>query len=163
MAKTRKRLSISACESEVRWKFKDNKFKILHHNVQSLWNKYGELTVLFLNSVLQDTDALCFTEHWSNEDHLTLVEINNFKLVSKFCRKQSKGDGSCLLVNKEVNTREVIILNELKSEENFEISGVETVKLKWVLVCIYRSLHSDVNIFLKKLELLIDRIHKKKI
>jgi hypothetical protein len=62
-----------------------------------------------------------------------------------------------------VNTREVTILNELKSEKNFEISGVEIVKLKWVLVCIYRYPHSDVNIFLKKLELLIDRIYKQKV
>jgi hypothetical protein len=50
----------------------------------------------------------------------------------------------------------------LKSEKNVEISGVEIVKFKWVLICIYRTPHSDVNIFLKKLELLIDRIHKKK-
>jgi hypothetical protein len=63
-----------------------------------------------------------------------LVKINNFKLDSKFCRQQSNGGGSCILVNKEVNTREVTILNELKSEINFEISGVEIVKLNWVLV-----------------------------
>jgi hypothetical protein len=48
-----------------------------------------------------------------------------------------------------------------KSKES-EISGAEIVKLKWVLVCIYGSPHSDVNIFLKKLELLIDEGGKKK-
>jgi hypothetical protein len=135
MVRTRKSLSNSACESEVREKFKANKFTILHHNAPSLWNKRRELTVL-LNSSLQGTDALYFTEHWLNKDQLTLVEINNFKLVSKFCRKQSKSGGSCILVNKEVNTREVTILNI--------------------------DPHSDVNIFPKKLELLIDRIHRQK-
>jgi hypothetical protein len=48
----------------------------------------------------------------------------------------------------------------LKSKINVDISGVEIAKFKWVLVCIYRS-HSDVNIFMKKLKLLIDRIQKK--
>jgi hypothetical protein len=46
--------------------------------------------------------------------------------------------------------------------KNTAISGVEIENFKWVLVCIYRSPHSDVHIFLKKLELLIDRMHKKK-
>lgn len=48
-----------------------------------------ELTVL-LNSSLQEVDILCLTEYWLDELQITLVEINKFKLVSKFCRKQSK-------------------------------------------------------------------------
>jgi hypothetical protein len=81
MVRTRKSISNSACKSEVSCEIKDNKFTILHDSVQSLWNKHRELTVL-LNSSLQGIDALCLTEHWLNEDQLTLVEINIFKLVT---------------------------------------------------------------------------------
>jgi hypothetical protein len=47
-------------------------------------------------------------------------------------------------------------------KKNFEISVVETVELKLLLVCVYRSPHSDILIFLDKLETLVDRIQKKK-
>jgi hypothetical protein len=117
-----------------------------------------ELSVL-LNTNLQSLDALCFTEHWLDEDQLVLLEINTFKLVSKFCRKGCRNGGSCLFVNKELNTREVTFLNDLCCEKHFEISVDEIVEFKWLLICIYRSPHSDVHIFLNNLETLVDRIH----
>jgi hypothetical protein len=105
MGRPRKSISNSEGESELRCNFKGNIFTVLHHNVQSLWNKRMELAVL-LNSTLNGTDALCFTEHWLGEDQLALVEINKFKLVRKFCRKLSRSGGSCIFVNKELKTRE---------------------------------------------------------
>jgi hypothetical protein len=93
MDRPRKGISNSEGESEVRWNLKYNKFTVLHHNLQSLWNKQMELAVL-LNSTLKGIDALCFTEHWLDEDQLVLVEINKFKLVSKFYRKLSRSGGS---------------------------------------------------------------------
>jgi hypothetical protein len=120
-----------------------------------------ELMVL-LNTSLHNINALCFTEHWLSEDQLILLEINNFKLVSKFCRKDFKNGGSCIFVKKELNVREIVFLNDLCCEKNFELSAVEIVDFKWLLICIYRSSHSDVCIFLDKLETLVDRIYKKK-
>jgi hypothetical protein len=83
-------------------------------------------------------------------------------LVSKFCRKDYKNGGSCIFVKKELNVREITFLNDLCCEKNFELSVVETVEFKWLLICIYRSPHSDFRIFLDKLETLVDRIHKKR-
>jgi hypothetical protein len=116
-----------------------------------------ELSVLS-NTSLRSIDALCFTEHWLAEDQLVLLEINNFKLVSKFCRKGCKNGGSCIFVNKELNTREITCLNDLCCEKYFEISVVEIVEFTWLLICIYRSPpHSDVHIFLDQLETLVDK------
>jgi hypothetical protein len=82
-------------------------------------------------------------------------------LVSKFCRKDCKNGGSCIFVNKELNIMEITFLSDLYCEKNFEISGVEIVEFKWVLICIYRSPHSDVHIFLDRLETRVDTIYKK--
>jgi hypothetical protein len=77
------------CDRIVRLKAKNHKFAILHHNLQSLFNKQMELMVI-LNTSLHNINALCFTEHWLLEDQLILLEINNFKLVSKFCGNEYK-------------------------------------------------------------------------
>jgi hypothetical protein len=87
------------CYRTVRSNSKNHNFAILHHNVQSLFNKQMELMVL-LNTSLHNINALCFTEHWLSEDQLILLQINNFKLVSKFCRKDFKDEGSCIFVKK---------------------------------------------------------------
>jgi hypothetical protein len=79
-----------------------------------------ELSVL-LNTSLQSLDNLCFTEHRLAEDQLVSLEIKKFKLVSKFCKKDCKNGGSCIFVNKELNTREVTFLNDLCCEKHFDI------------------------------------------
>jgi hypothetical protein len=67
---------------------------------------------VILNTRLQNIDVLRFTEHWLSEDQLVLVEIENFKLVSKFCRKDCKNGGSCIYVNNVLNTRDITSFND---------------------------------------------------
>jgi hypothetical protein len=80
---------------------KESQISVLHHNVQSLWNKQLALAIL-LNSSLQGIDELRFTEHWLDENQPVMVGINKFKLVSKFCMKHSKNKESCISVHKEL-------------------------------------------------------------
>jgi hypothetical protein len=94
-----------------------------------------ELSVLLYTSP-QSLDILCFTEHWLAEDQLVSLEIYKFKLVSKFCRNMCKKGGSCIFVNNELSTRKVTFLNDLCCEKHFEISVVEIVEFKWLLICI---------------------------
>ena len=47
------------------------------------------------------------------------------------------------------------------SENDFEMTEVELVDFKFILVCIYRSPHSDFYTFLNKLEIVICKVQVK--
>jgi hypothetical protein len=126
------------CKGELKLDLMKHKLEIMYHNVQSLINKHVELTVP-LNTSLQSVDVLCFTEHWLSEDQINMLEIHNFKFISKFCRKEFKNGGSCIFGRKELSAKEVTSFQDLCCEKNFEMSVVEFVDLKWLLICIYRS------------------------
>jgi hypothetical protein len=77
-------------------------FSVLHQNIQSIRNKLLELD-LVLKSRVQNTDVLCFTEHWIKEDYLTSIHIDQYKLVNYFGRKNHNHGGSCIFVKKKVS------------------------------------------------------------
>jgi hypothetical protein len=53
-------------------------------------------------------------------------------------------------------------LQELCKDKDFEMSIVELLDYKTVLVCIYRSLDGDFHIFLEKLEIVIQKVQLKR-
>jgi hypothetical protein len=122
--------------------------------MQSLKNKLLELTVL-LQSDLKYVDILCFTEHWLKVEQFGVTNIEHFKLVSKFSRIRNEHGGSYIYVRDTVQTKEQNCVQELCKEKDFEMSIVELVDYKIVLMCIYRSPDGDFRIFLKNLEIVI--------
>jgi exonuclease III len=129
--------------------------------VQSLKNKLLELTVL-LQSDLKNVNILCFTEHWLKEDQLELTNIEHFNLVSKFSRIRNEHGGSCTYVKEHVQTIELNYFEKLGKETDFEVSAVELLKDKGVVVCVYRSPDGDFYMFLKNLEAVIQKVQLKK-
>ena len=72
---------------------------VLHQNIQSFGNKQTEVD-LALKLNLNNTDVLCFTEHWLKEDYLKLIYLDQYKLVSYFSRKNHNHGRSCIYVGK---------------------------------------------------------------
>jgi len=66
---------------------------VLRQNIQSIGNKQTEID-LVLKSSLKNIDVLCFTEHWLKDDYLKLLQIDQYKLVSYFSRKNHNHGGS---------------------------------------------------------------------
>jgi hypothetical protein len=56
---------------------------------------------------------------------------------------------------------EVSYLRSLGSENDFEMTEVQLMDFNLIVVCIYRSLHSDFHVILNKLEMLIDEVRMK--
>jgi len=68
---------------------------VLHRNIRSIGNKEIE-NDLVLKSHLKNIDALCFAQHWLEEDYMKLFRIDQYKLVSYFSRKYRNHAGSCI-------------------------------------------------------------------
>ena len=130
-----------------------------HHSNHGLHlNKKGNWIV---NNLVQ-VEVICLTEHWLNHATLNSTNIANFKLVSAFCRKSNNYGGSCIYVKENILIRNIDNFASLDDEKNFEVSLIELVDYKLHIVCVYRSLDGQIDIFLNKLENLIRKLTTKK-
>jgi hypothetical protein len=84
-----------------------------------------------------------FTEHWLLENQMDVINIDQFRLESKFCRGSSASGGSCIFTRNTIQTKEVNYPSGLGSEKTFELSMTELSDLGTILSCIYRSPDSD--------------------
>jgi len=71
---------------------------VLHQNIQSKGNKQTEVD-LALKLNLNNTDVLCFIEHWLKEDYLKLIYLDPYKPVSYFSKKNHTYGGSCTFIH----------------------------------------------------------------
>lgn len=107
-----------------------------------------------------DCKVLCVSEHWKSEDQICHLAIEDFKLVSKFCRKEGQHGGSAVYVRRNVRCKVRTKLSNLSVSGVFECAAVE-VKLRKadiIIVTVYRPPTGDIGIFLDKIEQLLVHI-----
>jgi hypothetical protein len=104
----------------------------------------------------------CLTEHWIKEEYLTIIQLDQYKLVSYFGRKNHNHGGSCIYVKKNISTKDVNYLQGISLEKDYEKSVSEVVTHGYIVVCIYRSPDENFRIFLKNLEYVIQKIQSKR-
>jgi hypothetical protein len=134
---------------------------ILHQNICSLCYKTLELEA-WLGSELSQVDVICLAEHWLNDENLHSTSIINFKLVSAFSGTSRTHGGSCFYVKDSIVTKDIDYFTTLSEDKNFELSLIELVNYKIFIVCIYRSPDGQIEIFINKLETLIQKLITKK-
>ena len=136
---------------------KHDMVSILHHNVQSINNKSLELNVL-LKSKLVDVDVSCLSEHWLREGHIKLISIDKFKLASNFSRSKSDHGGSSICVKHHMQTKEINYLKGISKEKDFEMTAVEILDYKLIIMFEYRSPDGDFSTFLRSLRSVIQKV-----
>lgn len=124
----------------------------MHQNVQSVGNCIDELNVFLSN--YEECMFLCISEHWKTEVQLTAYGIENFYLVSCFCRQENEHGGSAIYARKSIQCKERTDIKAFSVSGQFECSACEWKinKEKIIVMSIYRPPTGDINIFNNNLE-----------
>jgi hypothetical protein len=85
-------------------KFDDCNLVLMHQNMQNLNNKLLDIAMMLTVDNLH-INILRFTAHWFLEDQMNVLNIYQFRLVSKFCRRYSTSGGSCIFTRNAIQTK----------------------------------------------------------
>ncbi|PNF35448.1 hypothetical protein B7P43_G04120 [Cryptotermes secundus] len=138
----------------------NNSIQIFHQNVQSLNNKKLNIDILLSDKEL-DSDVLCITEHWLSEKEIGYYNFDNYSLISKFCRENKKNGGSCIYVKSNLEAKPLNSFDKLNQEEHFEASIAELIQYNIIIICVYRTPNSNINIFIETMDTIINNLINK--
>jgi exonuclease III len=110
---------------------------------------------VLLTDIALDLDVLCLTEHWFGENEIDYYKFDNYSLVSKFCRKNKQHGGSCIYVKTNLEAKPYNLSESLNQEEHFEACIIELIQLSTIIICVYRTPSSNINIFIETLDIII--------
>jgi hypothetical protein len=80
--------------------------------------------------------VLCLSEHWLREEYIKLFSTDIFKLSSNFSRSKRDHGGSCIYFKRHVQTKEINYLRGINKEKDFEMTAVEILDYKLIIVCV---------------------------
>ena len=78
--------------------------------------------------------------------------------MANFCRISNRYGSTCIFVSNDLKSRELTFVKSLARKSVFEMSAIEVVDLKIIVVCIYRSPNSSKEIFLELLEETLNKV-----
>jgi hypothetical protein len=140
----------------------NNSFVIIHQNIAGVLNKLNELELVLLELAKEkiDVDTICLTETFLKRGDESNVILDNYELRSHYSREKKRG-GSCILCKRHLESTQLDVNQTFGIEKSFEVCAVSVKDYKTIIVCVYRTPDSDLNLFLNNLEaLLISLEHK---
>jgi exonuclease III len=108
-----------------------------------------------------ESDVLCITEHWLDENEVGYHNFDNYSLISKFCRKNKLHGGSCIYIKTNLEVKPYNLFESLNQEEHFEASIIERTEFNTIIICIYRTPNSNINIFIDNMDTVISNLTNK--
>jgi exonuclease III len=132
--------------------------KILHQNICGLRNKYKEILCHLKD---QTPHILCFTEHHLDGNEIIHLNLDNYSLGAYYSRKYFKKGGTCIYVHNSLKTIN-INLDKYCYDKDIEACAVylNTTCTRICVLSVYRSPNSNYNLFLEKLELILQKLCK---
>lgn len=126
---------------------RDDKFKVVHLNAQSVRNKQLELEV-FINDELDGVDVFCITEHFLAECEIDYFTLENFKLISHFSRQKSRG-GSLIMCRNGVQSSSILEVADISEANVCEIAAVLVESQRIQVVAVYRPPGANFDLFME--------------
>ena len=109
---------------------------------------------------LLNISVICFTEHWLLEDEIKYLNISNFEVKTGYFRQKQNRGGSCIFVRNGIKTKEYTNFQHLNVEKDFETCIIELLEYNIVILCVYRTPDSNIAIFIRNLNIIINHLLK---
>jgi hypothetical protein len=88
--------------------------------------------------------------------------FNKYSLISSFCRKNKKHGGSCIYVKNNLRAKPYNLFDKLNKEEHVEASIIELTQYNTIIICVYRTPNSDINVFIRTMDTIISNLTNKR-
>lgn len=117
-----------------------NSIHVLHQNISGLISKSDLLTLhlKYLHTIKSPIDVIGITEHNMQAGREDLLALPDYQLVSHYCRDNKNKGGSCILVRKGIQCKDLFGISKLSVKGVFECCAVELTDLQVVVACVYR-------------------------
>lgn len=127
-------------------------------NIRSLSRKLDELELLIEES---NYDAVLLCEHWLPETAMKSYRLPDYNLASHFCRSVSGGGGTLIYLKSKYMYKEIAAINNLSIEKHCEVTAIEVMNPKIIIICMYRSPGGQLDLFFEKFESILDFLNQK--
>jgi len=139
---------------------RDTSLKIFHQNIRGLGNKFNELYCHLHHDL---PHILCLSEHHPSESELQLIHLTNYSLVANYCRKTFLKGGVSIFVYRNLKYS-TINIHEYNIDKDIEACAIQLDSTfdKLCILTIYRSPRGDFTNFLKRLDLILQKLYNNK-
>lgn len=137
----------------------DQSLTVIHFNIQGLANKINHIQLMLNNT---NVDLICFSEHWLTYEEIKLVNLQNYRLVNSYCRRENRRGGVCIFAKQTLNIKPFMWNKSLEKECELTVAVYKISNHKSIyIISTYRSPCNNYNIkfFLERLTDLLDKIY----
>jgi hypothetical protein len=133
--------------------------KIFHQSIGGVGNKTNELYCHLHHDL---PHILCLSKHHLSESELQLIHLTNYSLGANYCRENFLKGGVSISVYRNLKYK-TINMYEYNTDKVIEACMIhwDSAFNSLCILAIYRSPRSDFTIFLKRLELILQKLYNK--